>query len=286
MQTWPLLTNDAKKIFFATAFGSTSSMTIAGSLPPSSSVTRFSVAAALASTFLPVATEPVNEILSIPAMLRHPGAELVAAREHVDDAGREHVLHDLADLQRRERRVRRRLQDHRVARVERRHERAERQIHGRVPRRDDADDAERPVAQLDVLVVVVGEHLDGNLDADHAVGLRGAAIDLGDRLRERLALLARQELGELVLPLAQLLRQLLHERGAIRERARAPGGKRARARQRRRGRARRGRAAGQRANTVPSAGLMTSRCCALCSSLPSISSEKSVRNVHALCALC
>ena len=66
MQTWPLLTNEAKKIFLATAFGSTSSMTIAGSLPPSSSVTRFSVAAALASTFLPVATEPVNEILSMP----------------------------------------------------------------------------------------------------------------------------------------------------------------------------------------------------------------------------
>ena len=126
-----------------------------------------------------------------------------------------------------ERRVRRRFQDHRVARVERRHERPERQVHGRVPRRDDADDAERPVAQLDVLVVVVGEHLDGNLDADHAVRLRGAAVDLGDGLRERLALLARQELGELVLPLAQPLRELLHERGTLRERARAPGGKRA-----------------------------------------------------------
>ena len=78
-----------------------------------------------------------------------------------------------------------------------------------------------------MLVVVVGEHLDGNLDADHAVGLRGAAIDLGDGLRERFALLARQELGELVLPLAQVLRELLHERRTFRERARAPGGKRA-----------------------------------------------------------
>ena len=78
-----------------------------------------------------------------------------------------------------------------------------------------------------MLVVVVGEHLDGNLDADHAVGLRRAAIDLGDGLRQRFALLARQELGELGLPRAQLLRELLHERGTFRERARAPGGKRA-----------------------------------------------------------
>ena len=92
MQTWPLFTNDAKKIFFATAFGSTSSMTIAGSLPPSSSVTRLSVAAALASTFLPVATEPVNEILSMLRVLRDPGAELVAAGEHVHDAGREDLV--------------------------------------------------------------------------------------------------------------------------------------------------------------------------------------------------
>ena len=67
MQTWPLFTNEAKNTFFAIAFGSTSSKMIAGSLPPSSSVTRFSVPAALASTFLPVATEPVNEILSMSA---------------------------------------------------------------------------------------------------------------------------------------------------------------------------------------------------------------------------
>ena len=38
---------------------------MAGSLPPSSSVTRFSVSAELAITFLPVATEPVKEILSM-----------------------------------------------------------------------------------------------------------------------------------------------------------------------------------------------------------------------------
>ena len=50
-----------------------------------------------------------------------------------------------------------------------------------------ADDAERPVAQLDALVVVVCDDLERDLDADHAVGLRCAAVDLRDRLRERLA---------------------------------------------------------------------------------------------------
>ncbi len=141
-------------------------MTMAGSLPPSSSVTRFSVAAALASTFLPVATEPVNEILSMPACSVIARAELVAAREHVDDARRKDVFEDLADFEGRERRIRRGLQDDGIARVQRRHERSQGQIHGRVPRRDDSDHAEWPITQLDVLVVVIGEHFDGNLDAD------------------------------------------------------------------------------------------------------------------------
>jgi len=38
---------------------------MAASLPPSSSVTRLSVCAALAMTRLPVATDPVKEILSM-----------------------------------------------------------------------------------------------------------------------------------------------------------------------------------------------------------------------------
>jgi len=57
---YPLFTKPAKNSFGATARGSTSSSTMAASFPPSSSVTRFSVPAALATTFLPVATEPVN----------------------------------------------------------------------------------------------------------------------------------------------------------------------------------------------------------------------------------
>lgn len=44
---------------------STSSQIIAGSFPPNSSVTRLSVGAAAAMTFLPVAIDPVKAILSI-----------------------------------------------------------------------------------------------------------------------------------------------------------------------------------------------------------------------------
>ena len=47
----------------AICFGSTSGSTIAGSLPPSSSVMRFRSGAAAAATFLPVSTEPVKETL-------------------------------------------------------------------------------------------------------------------------------------------------------------------------------------------------------------------------------
>jgi hypothetical protein len=46
----------------AAVFGLASSNTTPALLPPSSSVMRFSVSAALAITFPPVAVDPVNEI--------------------------------------------------------------------------------------------------------------------------------------------------------------------------------------------------------------------------------
>ncbi len=59
-QTWPLLRKALLKIDCAVALTSTSSRTMAGSLPPSSSVTRFSVSAPLAMIRLPVAVDPVK----------------------------------------------------------------------------------------------------------------------------------------------------------------------------------------------------------------------------------
>ncbi len=64
-QIWPQLAKAAQNRRGAIARGSTSSSTIAASFPPSSSVTRFRFEEALARTFLPVATDPVNEILSM-----------------------------------------------------------------------------------------------------------------------------------------------------------------------------------------------------------------------------
>ena len=63
MQIWPELVNAPQNSRGATWAGSTSGSTIAGSLPPSSSVTRFRSSAAARMIFLPVGTLPVNEIL-------------------------------------------------------------------------------------------------------------------------------------------------------------------------------------------------------------------------------
>src|SRR2546428_658851 len=60
--TWPELVKAPQKSFGATRVGSTSGRTIAGSLPPSSSVTRFKSSAAARMIFFPVGTLPVNEI--------------------------------------------------------------------------------------------------------------------------------------------------------------------------------------------------------------------------------
>src|SRR5579875_2555914 len=63
-QTWPLFWNAPQKSLLAMAAGSTSSSTMAASLPPSSRVTRLRSGAAEAATCLPVATDPVKEILA------------------------------------------------------------------------------------------------------------------------------------------------------------------------------------------------------------------------------
>src|SRR5438093_10876023 len=63
MQIWPELVNAPQNSRGATWAGSTSGSTLAGSLPPSSSVTRFRSSAAARMIFLPVGTLPVNEIL-------------------------------------------------------------------------------------------------------------------------------------------------------------------------------------------------------------------------------
>jgi hypothetical protein len=62
-QICPVLEKAPEKTSGATCLGSESPRMMAGSLPPSSSVTRFMSLAQAAMIFLPVATEPVKEIL-------------------------------------------------------------------------------------------------------------------------------------------------------------------------------------------------------------------------------
>ena len=63
----------------ATTAGSASSSTIAGSLPPSSRVTRFRSGAADTATFLPGLDRAGEADLARHRVRRHPGAQLVAA---------------------------------------------------------------------------------------------------------------------------------------------------------------------------------------------------------------
>ena len=66
LQNWALFWKAAQKSCGAIAFGSTSGSTIAGSLPPSSKVSRLSVPAAERMTCLPVSVWPVKAILAMP----------------------------------------------------------------------------------------------------------------------------------------------------------------------------------------------------------------------------
>src|SRR5579871_4686134 len=113
--TWPEFWNAPSKMPGATFLGSTSSSTMPASLPPSSSVMRLSVCAALAITFCPVADEPVNEILRISGCLVMWVAKVIGVGDDVEDALRQDVLYQFGKTQRRQRRRRRRLDDERIA---------------------------------------------------------------------------------------------------------------------------------------------------------------------------
>ena len=139
MQTWPLFWNAPSKIFGATFFGSTSSSTMAASLPPSSSVMRFSVSAALAITFFPVAVEPVKEILRMSGWAVRASPRSLASAITLSTPGGSIVLDQRGELQRRQRRGRRRFQHHGVAGQQRRRHLERHQDQREVPGDDRPD---------------------------------------------------------------------------------------------------------------------------------------------------
>lgn len=130
---WPELSVAAMKICGIAFSKSTSAMTTHGSLPPSSSVKRLSVAEQLLATRRPVALEPVKDTLRMPscsvtaierqqanwrlgnAVALTPRAEAVVADDDLHNAGREELLRSLDDADVAKRRERARLDDDRVA---------------------------------------------------------------------------------------------------------------------------------------------------------------------------
>ena len=102
MQIWPLLVKAAQNSCSAIAATSASGITIAGSLPPSSSVTRFSVSAPVRMMRRPTSREPVNAILSTSACLT--SASPAVGPNPVVEAGakrKKHVFDTMLDRYRR-----------------------------------------------------------------------------------------------------------------------------------------------------------------------------------------
>ena len=152
---------------------------------------------------------------------------VAAAIDHIEHAGRQPGLDQQLGEPHRHRRVAlRRLEDEGVAAGERRRELPHRD-HGReIEGRDAGDDAERLAhgVEVDAGAGAFGElALEQVGDAAGELGDLETALDVAARIRERLAVLAGQEPGELVeLPLHQLEEPEQHARAPLRV-GRGPG---------------------------------------------------------------
>ena len=145
--------------------------------------------------------------------------------DHVQHAGRQHLLRELAQAERRERRLLGRLHDLDVAGRERRPDLPDRHHQRVVPRRDPGDDAERLAADdrrvaLDVLRGGLALERASRAGEEAEVVGREGHLVAGDR--HRLADVAGLELGQLVGVLLDQVGQLQQELGAVLGRLRGP----------------------------------------------------------------
>ena len=177
----------------ASVFGSTSSSTIAASLPPSSSVMRFKLSAALDMTFLPVAVEPVNEILRMSGCFVIASPRSLASAMMLKHAGRQNIGDQFGETQRRERRRRRGLHHHRIAGDKRRRRLEGDEQQRIIPGQDRADDAERAAMGLDPAVGAVLDHPHRQVQGSHVAEEGRHAADFVCGVRQRLALFGRKE---------------------------------------------------------------------------------------------
>ena len=183
---------------------------------------------------LPTAVEPVKPILrtvglpvSSPPMAGASSASPVTIWK--TPGGHARAVGELGQRERRERRLLGGLADDRVAGGQRRRGLARDHRRGEVPGRDAAADADGLLEHDDARAGLLGR--DGV--AVDALGLLaepleegGRVADLGIRLGQRLALLARQDHGQVAAVAEHQVREAAQDGRALARGARAPGGQR------------------------------------------------------------
>ena len=209
---------------------SASAQTICGSLPPSSSTEPFSCLAQISPDLAADLDRAGEEDLPRRRLAQRLADRAAAVDDPHQALGQARLLERLADPLAEQRRQARRLEDDAVAGHQRHRHLVERDRPRVVPGRDHPDDAERLVAELRLL-----REEQGLAHADRLVGedLRpvvGAPVEDVDRrddlhrvaLGDRLALLAGEELGDLVDLLDQHVGGPAQVAGAVGERELRP----------------------------------------------------------------
>ena len=238
MQTWPALRNLHRMAPATAASRSASSKIRKGALPPSSSEIFLTWPAHCAISSLPTAVEPVKPILrtvglpvSSPPIAGASSASPVTIWK--TPGGDARAIGELGQRERRERRLLGRLADDRVAGGQRRRGLARDHRRGEVPGRDAAAHADRLLEHDDARAGLLGR----DRVAVDALGLLAEPLqegrrvaDLGVRLGQRLALLARQDHGQVAAVAEHEVGEAAQDRGALARRPRAPGGQRRRRR--------------------------------------------------------
>ena len=227
MQVWPVAAKTPAMMPLAAAGRSASSKTTCGDLPPSSRVTRLRLSAAACATARPVAVDPVNATLSTPwcPASAAPSSRLEPATTLNTPSGKPGLVQHLGERERRRGGVLRRLDDERAAGRQPGGELEGHQQQRGVPRGDRADDADRLAAGVDEVVGLVGRD-DPALDlvgVPGEVAVPGAQpLQLADHLPVELAVVAHLDPGQPLGVLGDQVGELVHERGALEARHRAP----------------------------------------------------------------
>ena len=210
---------------------SASSKTRNGALPPSSSETFFTVPAHCAISSFPISVEPVKESLrtagfevSSPPITGASSASPVTTWS--TPSGTPASRGEVGERQRGQRRLLGGLDDDRAAGGERRRGLAGDHRGGKVPGRDPGGDADRLLQDDDPLVGLVRRDrvaVDALRLLAEPLEERRRVGDLAARLRQRLALLAREQPCQLLLPLEHQVREPAQNRGALLGGAGTPG---------------------------------------------------------------